>query len=881
MNRSRTRAVAAFVALVTVAMLLLVTIAGVAGAAAAAPGLKAAPLNPEFLQYQKDLAAGRLSRTSGGSALGLLPAPLDLSYLNRLAVPGTANAYPATYDLRTTVPVRVTPAKDQGNNGTCWAFATMGSLESCLLLPPGTTTYDFSEDNMVLTNGFDVATGGSYETGGGYPKSTAYLARWGGPMLESQDAYHDGNTPPGLTPSKHVQEVLWLPGRTGTYGIYVHPIVSAINMNAVKAAVTQHGGVWTGIHVGSSDQSTYFNDTYDSWYYPGTSGTDHAVLIVGWDDAYSRTKFAVAPPGDGAFIVKNSWGAGWGENGYFHVSYYDSQFGDSMACFDNAEATSNYKTVYQYDRLGVEDTVGWGDSTTAWFANVFTASASDSMAAVSFYAMAPGASYQVYAGATLAGKALKTSGTLTYAGYYTIKLPTPMALTSGQKFAVAVKVTTPGLKYPIPCEYPVATYSSAATAAASQSYISNDGATWYDLTAQTGFEKANVCLKAFTKAAVTATRYQETDAKLTYSPAWTAVTNAGCSGGSMRTRNAAGSVTATFTGTGVSVVSTKGPAYGKLKLTLDGVVQPTVDLYAAAVAYQQKVYIKSGLANAAHTLKLEWTGTKNAAATATTVDLDALDVTGTLTQAPSPTTRYEQTDSRLRYLGTWSNVSGASCSGGSQKTINAAGGVYVTFTGTQVGLVATKGSAYGKLKLTLDGVVQPTVDLYAAAVAYQQKVFTKSGLASAAHTLLVEWAGAKNAAATGTTVNFDAIEILGSLTQAPDLTGGLVGSWSYVGYTLAEMYTFQANGTYVRVMIADGDFIKGMLTQEGLYIAKGGAIKFFDGLESWTPDADDPSGIPAYTDEPLAAVQDPYRLEDAGATLVITEDGSDSYYDKN
>ena len=80
----------------------------------------------------------------------------------------------------------------------------------------------------------------------------------------------------------------------------------------------------------------------------------------------------------------------------------------------------------------------------------------------------------------------------------------------------------------------------------------------------------------------------------------------------MRTRGAAGSVTATFTGTAVSVVATKGPAYGKLGVTLDGVAQPAADLYHASTnLYQQKVFTKSGLANGGHTLKLAWTNTKN------------------------------------------------------------------------------------------------------------------------------------------------------------------------------------------------------------------------------------------------------------------------------
>ena len=326
-----------------------------------------------------------------------------------MQVPGARQrgTLPAAYDLRALG--KVTSVKNQGVYGTCWSFAACGSLESRLL--PG-ETWDFSEDNMVLTSGFNYP-GTLYDGGGQFLMSTAYLVRWGGPVNESEDAYGDDYTPPGLTPRKHVQEVNWIPPR----GL-------ALDNDKVKNAVMQFGGV----HASIAWYDSSYKAATASYYYTGSAYTNHDVLIVGWDDNYAAANFATTPAGNGAFIVKNSWGPSWGSNGYFYVSYYDSKFGraDLMAVYTKAEATSNYTGIYQYDPLGDCNDVGYGSS-TGWFANVFTAKSTSSLSAVGFYTLAPGTTYQVYTGTSLAGKTLRTSGTLAYMGYHTVTLPSAVA----------------------------------------------------------------------------------------------------------------------------------------------------------------------------------------------------------------------------------------------------------------------------------------------------------------------------------------------------------------------------------------------------------------------------------------------------------------------
>ncbi len=448
-----------------------------------------APLNPGFLEYlQKPQHLKASNLTADGHALGHIPSPLDLSHLTgtplfqeRLGV-----GSPSSYDLRTLG--KVTPVKNQGNCGDCWAFAAIGSLESNLLTAE---TWDFSENNLKNTSGFDW---GACD-GGNNHMATAYFARWDGPVNETDDPYNPSppyTSPPGLVTRKHLQEVLIIPGRA-----------NSLDNENIKQAVMTYGALNTSMYW----QDASYNSTYDTYYYNGTANTNHAVAIVGWDDTFDKNKFATIPPDNGAFIIKNSWGTGWGENGYFYISYYDTKIGLDNFMFDGAQPTNNYARVYQYDPLGWTESVGYG-VTYAWFANIFTASASEPLNAVSFYAASPSSPYEIYIytnaasgprSGTLAGA---TTGTIASPGYHTIVLNSFVPLTSGQKFSVVVKLTTPGYNYPIPVEQPISGYSGQATANAGQSYISADGSSWADITTTKSYPNTNVCLKAFTAGSI-------------------------------------------------------------------------------------------------------------------------------------------------------------------------------------------------------------------------------------------------------------------------------------------------------------------------------------------------------------------------------------------
>jgi C1A family cysteine protease len=469
-----------------------------------------APENPrftEFLNRSKIEPAARKTvpvvlrtgSTAYESLEGIVPSPLDLSHTtgqhigpdNNIKIVGSSttvgSSYPATYDLRALG--RSSPVKDQGTANDCWAFASLESLESYFL--PG-EVWDFSENNMknLLSGAYPDGFDSSLDGEGNGEMATAYLVRWSGPVNESDDPYNDASdiSPTNLSPVVHVQNVYYLP-----------PRASFTDNDNIKYALTNRGEVMASIYYNWSDAGIYT-------YYDGVDPyANHAITLVGWDDSYSAANFTPTPPGNGAFIAKNSWGTYWGDEGYFYISYYDPTIGDAFGddCFVfTGEPVSDYNREYSYDPLGWTDQMGFG-TTNASFANVFTSNSTETLTAVGFYATSTNTAYtvRVYLNPpangpiNATGYAVETSGTLSSTGYHTVTVP-GVALLTGQNFSVVISATTPGYDYPIPVEDLISGYSTPPPASTGEGYISPDGITWSDITTMKA--DTNVCVKVYT-----------------------------------------------------------------------------------------------------------------------------------------------------------------------------------------------------------------------------------------------------------------------------------------------------------------------------------------------------------------------------------------------
>lgn len=264
----------------------------------------------------------------------------------------------------------------------------------------------------------------------------------------------------------------------------------------------------------------------------------------------------------------------------------------------------------------------------------------------------------------------------------------------------------------------------------------------------------------------TPTRYQQTDSRLAYTGTWNAVSTSSASGGSFRYANSSGaSVAIKFTGTYLAWIAKKSPVYGQAKVTLDGGTSKLVNLYSPSLVWQQKVWSTGTLPSGSHTVKIKWTGTKTAAASDTNINLDAVNILGTLVQAPAPVvpapTLYDQTDPHLAYSGTWYTFSTTSAFGGSYARANTNGAsVTIPFTGQSLDWIAMKGTTTGIADVSLDGGPAQIVNLANPVAIYKQKVWSSGPLRNGPHTVTISRDPASSA---GKYITIDAVEVLGTL----------------------------------------------------------------------------------------------------------------------
>jgi len=442
----------------------------------------------------------------------------DRAWVDFIELPVMDQSMPATFDLRNYNGTNyVTSVKSQ-TSGTCWTHGTMAAIEGNLMMngnwanqqqdpEPNLAEYHldwwdgFNEYyNQDLQPPYNNGQGLEVHQGGDYRVSTAYMSRGEG-MVYSPDA----NDATELDDTWFASA----PARSDTsYSLYYSRDVEWLtvgqnleNIDLVKTRLMTQGVVATCMCY----TNAFINNEYEH-YQPMSSDLDpnHSVAIVGWDD----DREIAGTPGNGAWLVKNSWGSGWGYNGYFWISYYDKHAGQhpemGAVSFINSEP-------FPFDYVYYHDYHGWRDTkpiTTEVF-NAFQMKGDQTIEAVSFFTAVDNVDYTVkifdeFDGTTLSQQLAEVDGHINYTGLHAIDLEEPFNMAYGDDFYVYLYLSDGGQPYDRTSIVPVLLCGNdsktvvPSAAEPGQSFYMENG-TWedfYDYDDPSGYQNTgNFCVK--------------------------------------------------------------------------------------------------------------------------------------------------------------------------------------------------------------------------------------------------------------------------------------------------------------------------------------------------------------------------------------------------
>ena len=412
-------------------------------------------------------------------------------------------------------------AKDQGEYGTCWAFSGIELAEFQMInkgearktidlseLALAYFTYNSVTDPLGGTKGDKLSIQGGNDflsVGGNLLFGARGMFKWQGPIAEKLAPYDTAETvlKKGIESNRAYNfdeahlENMYLISRSS-------------NASDIKKYIMENGAVGVQYYA-SGDESDFKKVTYSpstgvsqkvyTYYCPYPLQANHVVVIVGWDDNFSKSNFKNSPGKNGAWLVRNSWADSISEDygSYFWLSYYDKSLQDAAYVYDFG-SKDNYDYNYQYDG----GSVVWASGYTK-AANIFTVNSSstygEKLEAVNLsFINDSSVSYKIkiytdlssdnpYSGVLVSSQ----SGVTKYAGMYTIKLKNPVLLNKGSKYAVVVE-TSGGVSIDSECDYNLGWGKSVVSSSSGQSMYYS-GNTWKNKT------NGNFCIKAYTNVA--------------------------------------------------------------------------------------------------------------------------------------------------------------------------------------------------------------------------------------------------------------------------------------------------------------------------------------------------------------------------------------------
>ncbi len=408
---------------------------------------------------------------------------------------------------------------NQASNSYCWAIAALTCMQlsamqsglipsatSPLLYDPAHLVYFSYEGYTDLLNPkADHITHTSTEQRGNVEASVMTLASWAGVYAGSKNG--------GFTNADATDDALHL--KNG----YWLSLKGSEDRAKLKSFILSEGGAALSYYSGDSANS--YSETYHSYCYTGThTGTDHEVVVVGWDDDYPALNFKTPPTNDegealnGAWLCRNSWGSGWGDGGYFWLSYYDSVLysadGKGCAAVFDADSADNYDHLYQYEGCYTLLSAITVSGSKATISNVYPVSYADGdelLKAVGITLRTP-ASVDVQVYTELTDPKCPDSGRLVYeasdiafelGGYHSIPID-PVLLSAGSRYAVVVSIDlSNGSTLLVSKNRALASENLIAynLCSAGESFLKNADGTWTDYSALSS-DPINFRIKAYT-----------------------------------------------------------------------------------------------------------------------------------------------------------------------------------------------------------------------------------------------------------------------------------------------------------------------------------------------------------------------------------------------
>lgn len=236
----------------------------------------------------------------------------------------TPQTLPTSYDTR---PLGIVPAiRDQGGCGGCWAFGTVGVMESAIKKGGGPMT-DLSEQFLISCNKDGFGCDGGL-TASMYHVNTLGKAQTAvGAVLETVKPYTQTNGTCTIA--------LAHPYKASSWQFIVPNEFTMPTVDQIKNAIYTYGPVTAGVCVGPEFEA----------YTPGTvfatdetdfcnGGTNHQIVLVGWNDATQ------------SWILRNSWNTSWGNGGYMNIKWGTSRVGEGTSWVKYVGTSSTVPVTY-------------------------------------------------------------------------------------------------------------------------------------------------------------------------------------------------------------------------------------------------------------------------------------------------------------------------------------------------------------------------------------------------------------------------------------------------------------------------------------------------------------------------------------------------------